>query len=108
MRTRSMRATRSNPALRKQQILTAAIALATRIGHMALTRDAVAARAHISSSLVAHYFKTVDGLRRAVFREAVRSNNLPILSRCLFAPGCRLTPELHASVLEYLAVRHSS
>lgn len=66
------RYTRLDPKVRKQEILTAAVKLAKRIGYNSIERDAVADLAKVSPPLVSKYFNTMSNLRTEVMREAVR------------------------------------
>ena len=62
---------RLDPAQRKQDIVTHALALAKQLGYTALTQRNVATAANCSPGLVINYFKTVQGLRTAVMLRAV-------------------------------------
>lgn len=71
---------RLEPDDRTGQILAAAIKLATRKGFHALTRDAIATEADVSSGLVSKYFGKMDKVRDAIMREAVTREILPIVA----------------------------
>ncbi len=62
---------RTDPALRRDHILDAAIELAKRSSYDKITRDAVADRAGISVALVSRYFGTMPQLKRAIMWAAV-------------------------------------
>lgn len=63
---------RAPAALRKEQLLDAAIELAGEEHYARITRDAVAERAGVSMSLVNKYFGTMTALRREVMRAAIK------------------------------------
>lgn len=62
---------RVSPALRKDQILAAAVALARTDHYAALTRLKIAEKAGVSMGLVTNYFGTMQKLRRSVMRAAI-------------------------------------
>jgi AcrR family transcriptional regulator len=76
LRTRS-----SDPKQRKEEILEAALKLATKHGYKNLTRHAVADAAGCSIALVSHYFNTFAQLERAIMRAAVTQQVLPIVAQ---------------------------
>lgn len=69
-----------NPALRREHILTSAVAAATENGYYAFTRDDVAEIEGCSPSLVTRYYQTMPQLRRAVMRHAIRNEVLPVIA----------------------------
>lgn len=74
------------PADRKEQILSAAVAVASRKnGWSTLTREAVAAEANCVPSLLSKYFGTMPAFRRTLMREAVRVRNMSIVAQGLAA-----------------------
>lgn len=80
---RSNRAERTEPQLRREQILDAAITLSLKIGYRSITRDAVAGEAGISSSLIAHYFPVMEDLKTKVMEYAIEDERLAILAQGL-------------------------
>ena len=62
---------RMKPMERREQILAAAIVIATRDGFNALTRDGVAEQAKVATGMVNHVFNTMGKLRKAVMKAAV-------------------------------------
>lgn len=64
--------TRVNPTLRKEQILTEAVSLSIKVGYHKITRDTVADSAGVSVGLVTRYFGTMNQLKTAVMRAAVK------------------------------------
>lgn len=77
--------TKLAPADRKQQILTAALAIAETVGYQNITREAIAERVGVSHSLVNLYFVVMAELKSAVIREAVRVRNYPVIAQGLVA-----------------------
>lgn len=64
--------TRTDPELRKDQILNIAINLASIIGCHRITRNEVAVKAGVSIGLVNNYFGTMKQLKRSIMRAAVK------------------------------------
>ena len=76
-------AKRMNPAHRREQILNAAVGMATDVGLQKTTRDGIAERAGVSMGLVTRYFNTMTQLRRAVMRTAVKNEVLGVIAEGL-------------------------
>ena len=77
---------RLHPDVRKEEILKAALAVASREGGWAnLTRITIADEAKCAQSLVSHYFGTMINLRRAIMRAAITSQNLSVISQGILA-----------------------
>lgn len=74
---------RLNPALRKEQILEAAIELAIKNGYQHVTRDTIASHAGVTYSLVTHYFNTMPQLKRAIMRAAISREIVEIIAQGL-------------------------
>lgn len=74
---------RTNPGLRKAQILTVAIELAKEKGYREITRDGVAESAGVSMGLVTRYFGTMKQLKTAVMRSAVKQGIPEIVAQGL-------------------------
>ena len=62
---------RTDPKLRREQILNVAVSMAKRGGYHKITRDAIAENAGVSMGLVSRYFGTMTKLRRAIMRAAI-------------------------------------
>lgn len=73
--------TRLPPKESKALILEAAVAAAVTHGYAAFTRKQVAAIAEKSPALVTVYFKSMPLLRRAVMRQAIKDEALPIIAQ---------------------------
>lgn len=86
---------RMKPADRKSAILGAAVEAARLKGFANFRLVDVAAIAECSNGLVISYFATMEQVKRAVMREAIRLEALPIIAAGL-ANGdknCRKLPE---------------
>jgi AcrR family transcriptional regulator len=70
---------------RTAQILAAALKLAAKHGYQRITREAIAEAANVSPALVSHHMGTMDQMRRAIMREAVRIECLPVIAQGLVA-----------------------
>lgn len=68
---------------RLAQILAAAVKAAERHGYNRITRETIAKAAGVSEALVTHYMGTMPELRRAVMREAIRTECLPVIAQGL-------------------------
>lgn len=96
---------RMKPAIRKQQILDAAVELAVEKGYRNITRKDVAIASKSASGLIGRYFKTVAGLKRAIVETAIEREIMPILAENLSIKGEEtksLSPELKEKVILYL------
>jgi AcrR family transcriptional regulator len=80
----------------KTLVLEAAIVLASEDGWSALTRDAVASRAGVSTGMVNQLWMTMDTLRDAVLAAAVQRQILPLIAHGLVArhPAALAAPPL--------------
>lgn len=70
---------RLSPEDRRTRILSAALAVAQRIGWLKLTRDNVAEEAQVSVGLLYRYFCDMEDLRAYVMREAIRLGDVNVL-----------------------------
>jgi len=77
--------TRTNPQLRKDSILAAAVQASEECGYMKVTSQQIADLAGVSPSLVWKYFGTMNGLRRAIMRRAVTEQNIKVIAQGLDA-----------------------
>ena len=76
---------RKDPAVRRQEILAAAVELAEESGYLSLTHPKVAGRVEVSPSLVRKYYVDKSKLREAVMVEAVRLEVVEIVLQGLAA-----------------------
>ena len=74
---------RTNPELRKEQILSVALNVARVIGYHKMTRPHIADEAGCSVGLVSKYFGTMVKLKRVVMRAAVNQEILEIVAEGL-------------------------
>ena len=77
--------TRLTPALRRRQILEAAVLLATASNYAQITRQGIAETAGIAPTLISHHFGTMCQLRRALMRYAVQNEHLAVIAQGLAA-----------------------
>ena len=91
---------------RVAQILSAALVLASETGYQKLTRDAVARRLGVPSSLIPYHMGTMAEFRRQIMREALRVECLPVIAQGIAARdrhALKAAPELRARALQSLA-----
>lgn len=91
---------------RVAQILAAALDLAARVGYANVTRDAVAQRLGIASSLIPYHIGTMTAFRRAMVREAIRTECLPVIAQAVAAKdkhAQKAPEELRTRALQSLA-----
>ena len=97
---------RTDPALRRDQILTVAVDQSKEIGYNNITRDNVAEGAGVSMGLVTRYFGTMCKLKRQVMRYAIKNEIAEIIAQGL-ANGDnhakKAPPELKAEAATLLA-----
>lgn len=97
---------RVSPALRREQILKAAVELSKTEGYSKITRDKIAKSARVSVGLVTRYFSTMPQLRRCVMRYAVQNGVAEIVAQGLAngdAHAKKASPELKEEALSLLA-----
>lgn len=75
--------TRTNPELRRDQILNVAVELSVKQGYNHIRRDHVAEAAGVSEGLVTNYFNTMVQLRRDIIRIAIKKEILEIIAQGL-------------------------
>lgn len=76
---------RLKPAVRRDQILTAALSLASASHYLRLTRDQIATKLGLSGPAVQYHFGTMGQLRTDLMRAAVKRQHLVVLSQGLLA-----------------------
>jgi AcrR family transcriptional regulator len=97
---------RLKPKDRKAQILDEALRVAERHGVDRLAFKDVASAAQVSIGLVIHYFGTMTKLRRAVMREAVRTETVAVVARGIATgdpQALKAGAGLRSAAAEYLA-----
>lgn len=73
---------------------------------MRITREGIARAAGVSDALVTYHLGTMADLRRAVMREAVRAECLPVIAQGITARdrhALKAAPELRQKALASLA-----
>lgn len=79
----SVSKSRANPALRKDHILTVAVGMAKEDGYTKVTRDKIAEGAGVSMGLVTRYFGTMNQLKTAIMRRAIKQGIAEIIAQGL-------------------------
>lgn len=74
---------RVNPKLRRKQVLELALDLAKTKGYRNITRGDIAIRANISPALVTYYFTSIEALRVAILKLAIKQSVLEIIAQGL-------------------------
>lgn len=80
---------RLKPAVRREQILTAALSLAEASHYLRLTRDQIAESLGLSGPAVQYHFGTMKQLRGDLMRAAIKRENLVVLSQGLLSQDKR-------------------
>lgn len=91
---------------RKAQILNAALTLCERESFTRVTREQIAAKAACPPTLISYHFGTMASLRRAIMREAIRAEHLPVIAQGLAlrdAHALRAPEDLRRRALASLA-----
>ena len=74
---------RELPAVRRAEVIEAALRLASRVGAQGLVRDRIAEEAGISSSLLHRYFGSMDLLREIIIQTAFQREITDVLYKSL-------------------------
>jgi AcrR family transcriptional regulator len=74
---------RLKPAVRKEEILAAALILAAEYGYSSVTRDAIAYQAKVSGPAVQYHFGTMAKLRVELMRYAVKQRDPRVVAQGL-------------------------
>lgn len=80
-----MKQSRKKPEIRKAEILTAALSLASMTHYLTVTREQIATAAGVSPAAVQYHFKTMPQLRRQMMRAAVKRECLTVVAQGLLA-----------------------
>lgn len=75
--------TRTDPELRKDQILNVIVNMAHKTGYIELTRNDIANKAGVSVGLITKYFGTMKQLRRTIIRTAIKQESIEIIAQGL-------------------------
>tara|TARA_Y100000310_G_scaffold202686_1_gene202928 strand:- start:414 stop:695 length:282 start_codon:yes stop_codon:yes gene_type:complete len=76
---------RLEPEVRKTQILTKALDLATESHYMLVTQREIADALNISVSLILSYFGSMDELRYDIVQKAIDVDNQQVMSQAMTA-----------------------
>ena len=98
--------TRTDPELRKDQILNVAVELAKTGGYHKISRDSIAEKAGVSQGLVSKSFNTMKQLRRAVMRAAIHREIPEIVAQGIANQddqAKKAPPELKRKAIELMA-----
>lgn len=90
---------RMKPEARRDEILSAAFALAAKGFYLALTRNEIAEAAGISGPAVQYHFETMAKLRKAIMRAAIAREELPVVAQGIMANDA-LTKDLPGNLRE--------
>jgi AcrR family transcriptional regulator len=104
----SNRANRTCPKLRKLSILNAGIEVSRKTGYQKATRDAIAKRAGISSSLIAHFFPKMKDLRRAIIKYAITIDEYSIIAQGIVngdKAALKISDDTYKKVLQHLSLK---
>lgn len=85
-----MKHKRLKPAVRKDEILAAALQLAAESNYMTLTRNAIARAAGVSGPAVQYHFGTLAQLQNEVIRAALKQECLPVIAQGVLAKDTRI------------------
>ncbi len=88
---------------RVAEILTAALKLSEKEGYRSVTREGLAAAAGVAPGLITLYLGTRENWQRAIMREAIRVQCLPVIAQGLVIrdPHARkVAPELQQKALQ--------
>lgn len=76
-----MKQTRMKPEARKEEILTAALAIASMSHYLKVTREQIARKAGVSATAVQYHFHTMCQLRKELIRAAIKRECLPVIAQ---------------------------
>lgn len=90
-----MKTLRLDPADRTKLITLAALKLAESCGYRNVSREQIAEAAQVSPALVSSRLGTMDQVRRAIMRAAVKAGNVRVVAQGLVYndPHARKAPE---------------
>ncbi len=93
---------RRKPAVRKLEILNAALDVAEHVGYQNVTRDQIGAKLGLSGTAIQYHFHTAPKLRRAMMRHAITTERLAVIRQGIAAADpqtAKLPAELCARAL---------
>ena len=89
----------------RTNILKSCLALASTHGYRNITRDQIAIKADVTPSLISYHLGTMLELRRHMMREAIRTENLPVLAQGIASKdkhALKAPPEMRAAAIDTL------
>jgi AcrR family transcriptional regulator len=96
---------RELPAVRRKEVIDAALRLAARVGAQGLVRDKIAEEAGISSSLLHRYFGSMDLMREIIIQTAFQRGDIEVLYKSISIEDFKklnTSPALTIQLCEYL------
>lgn len=96
---------RELPAVRRAEIIEAALRLARRVGAQGLVRDRIAEEAGISSSLLHRHFGSMDLMREVIIQTAFQRSEVDVLYKSLSIADFKklnTSSELAKQLCEYI------
>lgn len=74
---------RRKPEDSKENLLNAALRIASRVGYQNVRRDDIARLADVSPNLVTYHFNTMTQLKRDLIRHAIKTEALDVIAQGL-------------------------
>ncbi len=96
---------REQPAVRRAEIIEAALRLAARVGAQGLIRDRIAEEAGVCSSLLHRHCGSMDSLREIIIAEAFKREDTEVLYKSLSVEDFRklnTNPRLTEKLCQYM------
>lgn len=92
--------------IRRDQIIKAAVAIAERVGYMAVSRRMIGEELGVSGALVPVHVGTAAELEQAMIQYALAEGSIPVIAQLLAMrhPYVRggVAPDVMAKVMEYM------
>ncbi len=88
---------RTDPGLRRIQLLNIIMMLATKNGYHRITRDDIALAANVSNGLISHYFGSMNEVRNLIMFTGIKNENLTIIAQGI-AQGDPKTKHINPSL----------
>lgn len=98
-----MKKRRFKPEVRKDEILAAALRLASQGHYLKITREEIAAAIKVSGPVIHYHFKTMAQLRSDLMRAAVKQEVLTVIAQGLVGNDprtARISDELKRQAME--------
>jgi AcrR family transcriptional regulator len=93
--------------VRREQIIKAAVAIAERVGYMAVSRRMIGEKLGVSGALIPKHIGTTEELEKAMIQYALAEESIPVIAQLLamrheYVRG-GLAPATMAKVMEYMS-----